>query len=97
MGHDCSNQKIPADLSSAIPSAKLPEWACGKIEDGQGVGKYRRGKTNGGCELSDKYYPFCGITIDIMDKACELLNCKLEFYIANEDPHCKSSDHGVVL
>ena len=89
MGHDCSNQKIPLGLSSATPSEELPEWACGKAADGQGLGKYRLGKINGGCELSDKYYPFCGITIEIMDLACAKLNCNLEFYIANEDPHCK--------
>jgi hypothetical protein len=89
MGHDCSNQKMPLGLSSATPSEDLPEWACGKVADGQGLGKYRLGKTNGGCDLSDKYYPFCGITIEIMDLACTKLNCKLEFYIANENPHCK--------
>jgi hypothetical protein len=96
-GHDCSNQKIPVGLSSSTPPDQLPEWACGKFGDGQGIGKYRLGKTNGGCEPTDKYYPFCGITIDIMDRACEILNCKLEFYIANEDPHRKSSTAGTDL
>jgi hypothetical protein len=28
-----------------------------------------------------------GITIDVMDLACQRLNCKLEFYIASADPH----------
>jgi hypothetical protein len=62
-GHDCSNAaEIPVGLSSATPSSELPEWACGRLEDGQGIGKFRKGKTNGGCELNDKYYPFCGKT-----------------------------------
>ena len=85
--HDCSHSEIPIGLSSATPSAELPEWACGKESDGQGIGKFRKGKTNGGCEPSDKYYPFCGITIDVMDTVCQKLNCKLEFYIGNADPH----------
>ena len=60
--HDCSHSEIPVGLSSATPASELPEWACGKEEDGQGIGKFRKGKTNGGCEPSDKYYPFCGRT-----------------------------------
>jgi hypothetical protein len=86
-GHDCSHTEIPAGLSSATPSSELPEWACGKESDGQGMGKFRKGKTNGGCDPSDKYYPFCGITIDVMDRVCQRLNCKLEFYIGSADPH----------
>jgi hypothetical protein len=92
-GVDCSDAQIPEGLSSSTPSAELPQWACGKIEDGQGAGKFRKGKEHGGCDPSSKYYPFCGITIDILDAVCSHLNCKLEFYIGNKNPHHWSSPH----
>jgi hypothetical protein len=62
--------EFPADLSSSTPSNQLPQWACGRESDGQGAGKFRKGKEHGGCHPQDKYYPFCGITIEIMDAVC---------------------------
>lgn len=90
---DCSDAQVPTGLSSTTPSADLPQWACGKVQDGQGAGKFRKGKENGGCDFSSKYYPFCGISIDILDAICHHLNCKLEFFIANKNPHHWSSPH----
>jgi len=34
-----------------------------------------QGKESGGCELTAKHYPFCGITIDIMDAVCMVCLC----------------------
>ena len=67
---DYCTTEFPEDLSSSTPSNQLPQWACGRESDGQGAGKFRKGKEHGGCDPQDKYYPFCGITIEIMDAVC---------------------------
>ena len=84
--HLCTTE-FPQDLSSSTPSNQLPQWACGRESDGQGRGLFRKGKDHGGCDVQDKYYPFCGITIEILDAVCMKLNCKLEFYISHKNPH----------
>ena len=84
---DYCTSEFPESLSSSTPSNQLPQWACGRESDGQGAGMFRKGKDHGGCDYTAKYYPFCGITIEIMDAVCMKLNCKLEFFIAHKNPH----------